>query len=641
MIKNRGIAFKLIFSILASSVLIFVAIFTYNYFFARKIILKKVEENAKLIAVETVGKIELVINSVANAPKNASYFIENSSYSKEGLINMLNNMVKANSDIYGAAIAFEPYGFDAEKLYFAPYSYKKDKEMEFMYIGGEDYQYFFWDWYQIPKELNRSEWSEPYYDEGAGNIIMATYSVPFYKTVDKQKEFAGIVTSDISLKWLTDIVASIKVFDTGYGFLLSKNGTFVTHPDKYLIMDETIFSMAETRGDPGLRKTGRDMIHGNSGFIPFMDLISNRAGFMFYMPLDTNGWSLGMFFPADEMMADIRNMNNTIILGISGIMMLFVVTILISRAITKPLSALSIAAEEVATGNFNVLLPKVKSLDEVGRLTGSFDYMQKSLKEYIKRLTETTAAKEKIDSELKIARDIQMSIVPKIFPAFPERGEFDIFAIIEPAREVGGDLYDFFFIDNDNFCFVIGDVSDKGVPASLFMAVTKTLIKATSQSGLTPENIISKVNNELSTNNDSCMFVTIFLGILNVRTGETNYVNAGHNLPLVIRQEREVSFLKGTGGVVVGAMEEVLYKKDTIILTPGDSIFMYTDGVTEAMNEQKELFSDKRLLDEVSCLQNCSTKDKVSVILKKVKAFSNGTPQSDDITMMVLQYKGV
>ncbi|HSB32211.1 MAG TPA: PP2C family protein-serine/threonine phosphatase, partial [Candidatus Sulfobium mesophilum] len=244
------------------------------------------------------------------------------------------------------------------------------------------------------------------------------------------------------------------------------------------------------------------------------------------------------------------------------------------------------------------------------------------------------------ESELMIARDIQMSILPKKFPPFPHREEFDIYALINPAREVGGDFYDFFFVDDEHLCFVIGDVSGKGVPASLFMAVAKTLIKAISSKGIAPGEILTRVNRELSQENDSCMFVTIFCGLLNTTTGEIFYANGGHNYPFILRKQNEVTWLEGYGGLVVGAMEHTVYETGQTTLQPGESIFLYTDGVTEAVDTKEELFSDDRLRTKITLLQGRPPKEVISRVAEEIAQFSHNMPQADDITMMMVRFYG-
>jgi len=253
---------------------------------------------------------------------------------------------------------------------------------------------------------------------------------------------------------------------------------------------------------------------------------------------------------------------------------------------------------------------------------------------------ETQKQKELIESELSVAREIQMSIVPKIFPPFPGRQEFDVFAVIEPAKEVGGDLYDYFLLDDDHLCFTIGDVSGKGVPASLFMAVTKTLIKAKADIKLGPNEILYAVNNELCEDNDSGMFVSEFLGILKISTGEIVYSNGGHNLPYVLRRDGSLKMLPKMGGMALGVMDEMSYHCAEVKLHAGDSLVMYTDGVTEAMNEAGELFGEEGLEQALTGLIGKTARDEVDVILQSTREFVNGAKQSDDITIVVLQYTG-
>ena len=638
MMKNRGIGLKLILLILTSVTLIFFLIFGYNYLFSRRIIIKNVEKNARNLAQATVNRIDMVLRSVEKVPKSLAYFLESSSYSGGDMIDLLHSVVENNPEIYGSTIAFEPYAYSRNSLCFAPYFYKCKGKIKFKYIP---YEYFYWDWYQIPKELNRPAWTEPYYDVGAGNIIMSTYSVPFYKTVLGKRQLMGVVTADISLSWLQKIIASIKIGQTGYGFLVSKNGTFVTHHDEHLIMNETIFSAAEARADARLRELGREMIRGKSGFVPFSSILTGKKCWMVYTPLSSSGWSLGVLFPQDELMADITRLNRIVIfLGLAGFLFLLVVIVLISGSITRPLRALAEAAKDIATGNLDIELPTIKSRDEVGKLADSFNYMKSSLKEYIKELTETTAAKERIESELKIAHDIQMGILHKIFPPFPDRPELDIYATLEPAKEVGGDLYDFFFMDDDHLCFTIGDVSGKGVPASLFMAITMTLVKTKATKGLSPDKVLSRVNEDLSMDNPSMMFVTVFLGILNIRTGELEYSNGGHNPPYIFHKNGDIEPLEMTNGMALGVVEDFSYQSKKIVLQKGETIFLYTDGVTEAMNEKEELFSEERLKKDINALKDKPIQEVAAGITEKVKAFSQGVPQTDDITMMILRFYG-
>lgn len=636
--KNRGIALKLVLLILISITIIFSVVFTYNYFFSRRIISENVEKNARNLAQSTVNRIDTVLMAVEKVPQNLAYFYENVPPEGEELIDLLRSVVKNNPEIYGTTIAFEPYAYSADTLHFAPYVCRSGDDIITTSIS---YDYIYHDWYRIPRKLNRPAWTEPYFDEGAGNIIMVTYSMPFYKDVDGKRVFMGVVTADISLAWLQEIISSIKIGQTGYGFLLSRNGTFVTHPDSGLVMNETIFSVAEAMGNESMRELGRKMISGNTGFTPFTSIMTNKECWMVYTPLSSNGWSLAVLFPQDELMADISRLNHTVIyISFCGFVIILIVTIWIARSITRPLRALSRAIEEIATGGFDVEIPPINSRDEVGKLADSFKYMKTSLKKYIVDLTEATAERERIESDLKVAHNIQMGILPKKFPPFPDRTEFDIYATLVPAKEVGGDLYDFFLMDEDHLCFTVGDVSGKGVPAAIFMAITKTLIKGKGTQGLSSVRIMKGVNEDLSIDNPFLMFVTLFLGILDLKTGELEYCNGGHNPPYLIKADGGIEALPTTNGMALGIVGDFVYKSNRIKLNAGDKIFLYTDGVTEATDKHDELYSEGRLEKDLRRLRECILPEIVSNIINNVSSFSQGLPQTDDITVMVLNYYG-
>ena len=639
--RNRGIAFKLILSTSVSSALIFLLVFGLHYYSSLKIIVKDIEANAQSLALSKANMIETALSSTMKIPESLACFLESASYDKEEIFRLLHEIVERNPEICGSTIAFEPYQFEGKSSGFAPSFYKDNVNIAFSELSQESGGYFSLDWYQIPKEINRPQWSEPYYTGGGGKTLMATYSVPFYKEFRGEKQFMGVVTADISLEWLQHIVASIRVLQTGYAVLISKNGTLVTHPLKELIMNETIFGLAEERGDAKLREIGRKMIRGESGFVPFQSVDTEKRYWVYYTPIRSSGWALAILFPRNELVADINRLTWIVaILGIFGLTLLSIVLTIIARSITKPLTTMAMATQEIARGNLDVDLPLPRSGDEAGVLLSAFRSMKESLKDYIQRLTETTASKERIESELMIAHDIQMSILPKAFPPFPDRDEFDIYAMIHPAREVGGDFYDFFMIDHDHLCFAIGDVSGKGVPASLFMAVTKTLIKAASSKGIAPGETLTKVNRELSQGNEACVFATIFCGVLNTSTGEIFYANGGHNYPLVLREGSEATWLEGSSGIVVGGVENATYETGQAILQPGDSIFLYTDGVTEAMNEKEEFFSDNRLRTTITLFQWQPPKELISRIAEEIARFSQNMPQADDIAMMMIRFCG-
>lgn len=339
------------------------------------------------------------------------------------------------------------------------------------------------------------------------------------------------------------------------------------------------------------------------------------------------------------------------VLGMA-INIIFAITLLflwyVEKNITTPIETLAKIAKQFSKKNHQELgaeadlfleCKKIKTADEIEALAESFQKMMMDITTSVKNLAIVTADKERIATELNVATQIQASMLPCIFPPFPELDDFDIFANMHPAKEVGGDFYDFFLIGENRVGVVIADVSGKGVPAALFMVIAKTLIKNHAQNGKSPEEVFTEVNHQLCENNDAGMFVTAFMGILELKDGTFTYVNAGHNAPLLYRRNRTFEWLKVRPGFVLAGMEEVQYQQDKLVLLPGDRLFLYTDGVTEALNTRKELFGDERLyrlLNRESVTQ-LGLKELVLYVKQEIEQFSEGEMQADDITVLVLQ----
>lgn len=270
----------------------------------------------------------------------------------------------------------------------------------------------------------------------------------------------------------------------------------------------------------------------------------------------------------------------------------------------------------------------------------ALELMQLSNKRFIQNLRAETEAKERIKSELRIAREIQVSMLPRTFPPFPDRTEFELFATMDPAEEVGGDFYDFFFVNPTKLCLVIGDVSGKGVPAALFMAVSKALLRSEAMRDYAPHEVLARVNKLLCPDNQMCMYVTVFCLMLDTRTGIAEFSNGGHTAPLVSSERGRVEQLETPQGVVLGVMEQAMFESRQRLLKKGDLLLLYTDGVTEAINPQYQLFSDKRLRDCLAPNPKGAVAEVVADIRQKIVTYAQGQPQSDDITMLGLRFLG-
>jgi signal transduction histidine kinase len=426
---RRGLAFKMILSVFSAIAVIFVIMFLYNYSVTRRTVIKNLRELATYLTDNTVTRVDRMLVSIARIPDNFAVLVEQHPFSETELKTMLAGIVENNREIFGAAIAFEPYWEGRKEKYYAFYAYRDAGEVRISSLGGPQYDYFTMDWYQIARETNRPAWTEPYYDEGGGNIVMTTYSTPVYIYREGRREFAGILTADVSLKWLQEMIDTIRVFQTGYGFLISQNGTFVTHPDTGLIMNASLFSLAEERGIPYLRELGRKMVRRQQGFSTedYENVYTHKKSWIAYQPIPSNGWSLGVVFPVDEFMSDARKLNQVIILlGIAGLLVIFLVILFIARSVTQPLRKLTIATGRFATGDFETVIPHIRQKDEIGRLTGSFRLMQQTLAETIGNLRETSRQLQISNEKLEeYSRTLELRVKERTAELVSKNSELD------------------------------------------------------------------------------------------------------------------------------------------------------------------------------------------------------------------------
>jgi sigma-B regulation protein RsbU (phosphoserine phosphatase) len=362
---------------------------------------------------------------------------------------------------------------------------------------------------------------------------------------------------------------------------------------------------------------------------------------MAYRPVPSTSWSVGIVFADSEISADVVALSRIQwLLALLGIADLLIVALVIAGSITRPIHVLDAATRTLAQGDLGAPLPKAKGRDEIAHLTTSFARMRDDLQRHIEELREKTAAHERIASELRIATAIQMSLVPRTFPPYPERNDLELNALLDPAREVGGDFYDFFLLDDDHLCLAIADVSGKGVPAALLMAVTRSFLRSLAREGGGPAEILAKVNDELAADNDECMFVTMFLAVADLRSGVVTYASAGHNRPFVVAAAGGATQLPRVRGIALGAKAGLAYAEDALDLAPGDTLFLYTDGVSEAMNAADEVFGEDRLGEELESLCGGTCDEALAALLARLDSHAEGVEQSDDITMVAFRWLG-
>ena len=604
----KSISLRFALASVSMALLILAFIGGINYYFLKKELLNDATIKAKLIEQNSVHHIHQILSKT----KTHSHFMKETLLKKGFDLKTIKTLffesLEEEPNFYGMAMAFEP-GIIYNKT-FSPYVYRNNTNIAYKdVVVSDNYYYLDKEWYTSPKNAQKSVWSEPYFDEGGAEILMATYGTPIFY----QDKFAGVVTIDISLEYLQQIISSVHILKSGYAFLLSKSHKILVHPDTKKIMTQ--------------------YHHEN---LTYNQIILKEDNWIYYAPVASTGLILGIVLPENELFASLNKISLiSIILAIIGSLLLIVTMLLISRRITQPLKEVIKLTEEISLGNFDtkIVLPKVK--DEIYYLARSVNRMQDSIKNYIENLKEATIKEERIESELNIAKSIQISMLPK---ALEENADISIAATLQAAKAVGGDFYDFFYIKKDQLCVVMADVSGKGVPAAMFMSVTMSYIRAYSSKQL-PSKIVSKVNNTIAKNNDANMFVTLFLGILDIKSGEFTYVNAGHTSPYKINEDGSIETLFSSRNPVVGGFEGLTYTDHTITLQAKEKLFLYTDGITEAFNLEDEQFGEKRLEKVLEAHKKISEERLLEKMQEAIVSFADECEQSDDITMLLLHKK--
>ena len=603
--------------------------------------------------------------------------IENNLNRPDKLQTIVKDVVAHNPYIRSCGISFVGDYYPQKGHWYCPYAIKVDsgRVVENRFIGDAKHDYLKAEWFTEALKADSSYWSKPFFDAMDSITPLVSCMVPIH---DKQGKAVAIMGADLSLEWFSGKAVSglvngenIKVFTgndvdehpTGDNvlnwadrkwrqltltFIINKDGTYIAHPQHERVIKENYLKLAGETPDSIDDRIGQKMVTRKKGFysenglqpasFKFFDM-DNLSAYIFYEPIEHTDWSIALAVPS-FMIYCISIGAGVILLLLIALALLvtrIVGRIVVKRA-TRPLNQLAESANEVAKGNFSAPLPKIKHNDEIRLLRDSFEGMQHSLTEYVEELKNTTASKAAIENELKVAHDIQMSMLPKTFPPYPERDDIDIYGTLTPAKDVGGDLFDFYIRDEKLF-FCIGDVSGKGVPASLVMAMTRSLFRNISSHTAEPHRIAYTLNQALVEGNESSMFVTAFIGVLDLATGLLRYCNAGHNPPLLIGQE--VSLVPCQPNVPLGLMTDLDFEPQEIQFEHQMTIFLFTDGLNEAEDDLQVQFGDDRILDHLEASLAKGKNQPAEIVndmAEAVHAFVDGAQQSDDLTMLAIKY---
>lgn len=558
-----------------------------QYWYAREGIEEEVVRRAKSeLTVESL-EIQNVMTSVEVAVKNHVWVVESMLEHPDSLYTVEHRFVRENEQIWGCGIAFIPYYYPSKGKWFEPYTtLKLDSNVVKKQIGGPDHDYTKLEFYKHTLEGDSAFWSEPYLDADGARGMVTTYTMPVH---DKTGRCVAVMGADVALDWLADVVDANNAYESSYEMIISRNGLLMASPVESLVMQRNIIDIELGKGDSSQSKFNEQMKAGKHGQTVLTDE-NGEKNYVFFAPIKgKTGWSMAVVCPDKEIYSGLRKVGLYLtILMLAGLALL---TFIVIRTIN----------------GFN-------------------------------KLQQANADKESIESELRIASGIQMGMLPKVHSNCPDSDDIEVYGFLAPAKVVGGDLYDFFKRD-DKLFFCIGDVSGKGVPASLVMSVTRTLFRTLSNHETLPSRIVNRLNDTMAEMNETNMFATIFVGVLHIPTGRLQYCNAGHCPPFLIGDG--VSKLNVIPNIPVGFMAGKKFVAQETMIEPGTTIFLYTDGLTEAENSSHAQFGVQRVTEETERIMakgNTHPRELITQMSDAMREFVSDNEQSDDLTMLAVKY---
>lgn len=630
-IRTRILLMLLPAVLLALSILIVT-----NFNSSRQTVIKLINKEALEIANTRVIEFDITFESAQKVAEGIAISVGTMEVLNQHEIEQLiKETLKKNTNIYGSTVSLIPDKTDLKA--YAPYFYQNKKSFTYVDLNSDKYKYEQQQWFKKPLEENKGVWLSPYMDEGGGDVIMTTYAIP----ITRNNEMIGVATVDISL---VDIVAKIKkltIGGQGFAFVITKEGKFIAHPSNEmgLLSEETIWDIAKKKNDQDYNELVEKIEKDDSFYSEIIDPFDDTPSLMLVSKIETTDWRLVLIYPKDQLLIPLHQlMSKNIIVTIVVIVLLVGLILWLSSSLTSPIIKLVEQTHHYSNGEWDQKLDETKGVKEIRQLSQSFNKMGNAIKEQIEAVKVTTAQKERYQQELNIAAEIQQSILPQTFPPFPDlEDKIDLYGITNPAKEIGGDYYDFFKLKNDKIGIVIADVSDKGAPSSFFMAMTRMIVREVALRGASPAEVLRRTNYMLSVDNPHCMFVTLIYGEYHISTGCLRYANAGHNPPFLITPDGDISLIPLTRNIPLGIEPATHYATDEICLKPDEILLMYTDGITEASNSNQEMIGTELFKDQLKGVYKNNSTEIVNHILEYTKSFCGDVPQHDDITMLCLK----
>ncbi len=649
-IFNRSVASRTVILVLVVTATIMLTAGFLQTRHVRNLVALETDRQANRSMAGAVKVIHNRINSIETAVKTAAAFADKFAMQEETADSLMFRLINSNKDIAAVTLLYKENYFSRHGRYYAPTVSRalESDELNRDEIGGPEHDFCYLEtdsnWIYTNK-LDRGYWCLPYVDSMSTRRSMVTFSVPLH---DKDNNIYAVLCADIDLHWVNNIVEEAKPYEYSAVIVMSRDSQYVCHPDKEWVLSRNVVEHARKQNDVNFlgladhmlrRERGNDTLEMMERYDHDTTTKEDLNNFVvYYAPIESVIWSVCFLLPEDKILEGANTLRTSLMVFI--VLLLLIISVIIYLIIhrqLRPLELLSDDAKEIAKGRFDTILPEIKTHDEIRHLRDSFAEMQSSLTHYIEELKVTTAKKASMEIELNIASGIQMSMLPKVFPPYPERKELDIFGALTPAKGVGGDLYDFYIRDEKLF-FCIGDVSGKGVPASLVMATTRTLFRTISNNESKSNVIMESINHTISENNDTNMFVTLFVGVMDLKTGRVEYTNAGHDAPIIITDE-DIQMMPVDPNIAIGVMADFEYTIQQTVLPTNATIFLYTDGLTEAEDKDCQLFGDERIDETLRKMGNTITpKALIETMTSAVHEFVGQAEQSDDLTMLAITY---
>lgn len=597
------------------------------------------ERDVKELVAQLAIGLDSVIRPIEGGIRTVAGQLEEVDPPPEQYPARIRGILAAWPDVYGSTIAVEIGDAGPSEKPFAPYLFRREGAIAYSDLALDSYAYQDLAWYRRAADEQQPVWSLPYFDAGGGETWMVTYSVPFYRNrADRGRVFAGVVTADLDLNWMKRVAHDVTLGSSGVGWLSSPAGTqpftapIGATPDR-------LPQFTPTLNADLVRDIAEKMLARKSSFEPLPDGVVSQPAYLAVRKLETLDWRVMFVIPRSHLLAEARALlNRQLWLGAGGLLLLVAAISVVAAGISRPLHNLAESVGTASEDDPDFRLPEDPRRDEIGVLTQALRRMRDSLRKHIQLRAETLAEQARVEHELQIAASIQQSMLPRHDPrTFPATAQ--VAAALLPARQVGGDLYDYFHVVDGNVLFAIGDVSDKGIPAALFMARLSALLRVLGASGEVPDRLLCGINERLVDGNDACMFVTLGCGLLNIHTGQIRYASAGHDAPLVRRLEGTVAALAADNGPAIGIDASVEYPTIERYLAPGDTLILFTDGVTEAEARDQSLFGLDRLTALMQNSPDGEPATLVQQILNTVAEHTGDIHASDDLTVLALALK--